>query len=91
MTRRPTPGLTPTMGRMLLASSPDDVTGSEGIGVELRSPGDYAVAKALERRGFGRYTHGVSTGDLYWNTREGLDERRYQLGLPDPDEEDEDD
>lgn len=59
--------------RMLIASAPDDVTGEEGLGVELRTGADYAVAKALERRGLGhREGPGGSLPGMYWSNAEGL-------------------
>lgn len=67
------PHLTATQVTMLLASDPDDVTGEEGAGVELRTGADYAVARALERRGLG-YVQGPGgpLPGLYWNNAEGL-------------------
>lgn len=59
--------------RMLIASEPDDRTGKEGCGVELRSGADYAVAKALERRDLGhREGPGGSLPGMYWSNADGL-------------------
>lgn len=66
--------------QMIVDSEPDDITGEEGCGVELRSGADYAVAKALERRGLG-FVEGPG-GPLpgqYWNNAEGLLERQDLL------------
>lgn len=65
--------LTPRQRRMILDSGPDDVTGREGLGVELRSGADYAVAKALERRGLGHVEGpGGPRPGQYWNNTNGL-------------------
>jgi len=62
---------------MLLASDPDDITGEEGVGVELRTGADYAIAKALERRGLGHVEGpGGSLPGMYWNNAAGLLSRR---------------
>lgn len=59
--------------QMLCASDPDDVTGEEGCGVELRSGADYAVAKSLERRGYGHVQGpGGPLPGMYWNNSTGL-------------------
>ncbi|RSV41506.1 hypothetical protein CA234_09535 [Sphingomonas sp. ABOLE] len=65
--------------RMLLASRPDDVTGEEGIGVELRTGADIAVAKALERRGLGTREEGGSLPGMYWSNPEGLALRKFLM------------
>jgi hypothetical protein len=68
--------LTPRQRAMLIASDPDDRTGEEGTGVELRTGADYAVAKALKRRGFGYVTGPGGPGPgMYFNNEYGLDER----------------
>lgn len=65
---------------MLIASGPDDITGDEGSGVELNTGADYAVAKALERRGFGhREGPGGSLPGMYWSTAAGLQARTQVL------------
>ena len=65
--------LTKAQRRMLLASDPDDRTGDEGVGVELRTGADYAVAKSLERLGLGfREGPGGSLPGMYWNNDCGL-------------------
>lgn len=79
--------LTPRMTAMLLESAPDRC-GSEGLGVELRTGADFAVARALGRRELGHHTHGVSYGDMYWNNAEGLAVRRDLIGDADEDESD---
>jgi len=58
---------------MLCASDPDDVTGEEGCGVELRTGAHYATAKSLERRGYGcvQGPGGPHPG-MYWNNSTGL-------------------
>lgn len=83
--------LTPRMRAMILASEPSDRDDTEGCGVEISTPADYAVAKALERRELGSYSHGDSCGDLYFNNSDGLAARRELRGEPDPDDSDEDD
>jgi hypothetical protein len=66
--------------RMLLASRPDDVTGEEGIGVELRTGADIAVAKALERRGLGTREDGAAgLPGMYWSNPEGLALRKFLM------------
>lgn len=65
---------------MLFASAPDDVTGTEGLGVELRSGADYAVAKALTRRQLGQHTGpGGSLPGMYWSNSEGLALRKILM------------
>jgi len=61
---------------MLAASGPDDITGTAGVGVELRTGALYAVAKSLERLGLGHVTgpDGSRRG-MYWNNAAGLAER----------------
>lgn len=66
--------------RMLIASRPDDVTGEEGIGVELRTGADIAVAKALERRGLGTREDGAAgLPGMYWSNPEGLALRKFLM------------
>lgn len=58
---------------MLCASDPDDVTGEEGCGVELTNGAAYAVAKSLERRGYGHVQGpGGPLPGMYWNNATGL-------------------
>lgn len=65
--------LTGPQAAMLRASGPDDVTGEEGVGVELRTGRDYAVARALADRDLGYVTGpGGSLAGMYWNNRTGL-------------------
>lgn len=67
------PNLTAPQRRMLMDSEPDDVTGAQGVGIELRSGADYAVAKALERRKLGhRQGPGGPLPGMYWNNATGL-------------------
>ncbi|WP_313337182.1 hypothetical protein [Sphingobium yanoikuyae] len=67
------PNLTPRHRAMLIESEPDDLTGREGIGIELRTGADYAVAKALERRKLGhREGPGGFLPGMYWNNTMGL-------------------
>lgn len=61
---------------LVIASGPDDVTGTEGVGVELHGQ-QYQAARALKRRGIGQYTHGSTFGDMYWNNNHGLLVRDY--------------
>ena len=59
--------------QVLAASGPDDITGKEGVGVELRTGAMYAVAKSLERLGLGHVTGpGGSRRGMYWNNAAGL-------------------
>ena len=72
----PAGGLSEAQRRMLVASDPDDLTGEEGCGVELLSGADYAVAKALERRGLGHVQGpGGPLPGMYWNNADGLEHR----------------
>jgi hypothetical protein len=63
--------LTPAQKRLVLASEPDDITGEEGCGVEIKGS-DYRVARAISGYGLGTYTQGSPYGDLYFNNAEGL-------------------
>jgi hypothetical protein len=83
--------LTPRMQAMILASEPSDLDHREGAGVEIRTPADYAVAKALKHRALGTYSHGSPYGDLYFNNSDGLAVRRELRGEPDPDDMDQND
>jgi hypothetical protein len=60
--------------RMVLESRPDDITGEEGTGVEIRGA-EYRTARSLRELGLGRYTHGSSISDMYWNDGFGLQVR----------------
>lgn len=65
--------LTKPQQAMLLASDPDDITGKEGAGVELRTGAAYATAKALQRRGLGNVEGpGGPLPGMYWSTADGL-------------------
>lgn len=67
------PNLTDAQRRMIIDSEPDDRTGTEGCGVELRTGADYAIAKALERRKLGhREGPGGSLPGMYWSNAMGL-------------------
>lgn len=56
---------------LILASGPDDISGEEGVGVDLRGS-MYRTAKKLHRMGLGDYTHGSPIADMYWNNASGL-------------------
>lgn len=65
--------LIPAQRAMLIASEPDDRTGDEGCGVELRTGAEYATANALKRRGFGSVTGpGGTLPGMYWSNADGL-------------------
>ncbi|QPI73890.1 hypothetical protein [Sphingobium sp. Cam5-1] len=67
------PNLTQAQRRLLMDSDPDDLTGTEGTGVELRTGADYAVAKSLERRKLGHRTGpGGALPGMYWSNAMGL-------------------
>lgn len=71
------PTITEAQQRMLLASEPDDRTGEDGCGVELRTGGEYATANALKRRGLGDVTGpGGTLPGMYWSNAAGLAVRR---------------
>lgn len=75
--------MTEAQRQMLLESDPDDVTGEEGVGVELRTGAGYAVARALERRGLGHVTGpGGSLPGMYWNNSDGLTMRAAEMVNP---------
>lgn len=63
--------LTEAQRRLVLLSGPDDITGRDGLGVEIRS-NTYRVARRLDVLGLGSYTHGSPTYDMYWNNSLGL-------------------
>jgi hypothetical protein len=70
-------GLTEAQRRLVLASEPGG-WGDPGqaCGVELHGR-DYRVARALEGRRLGTYTHGSPICDLYFNSDLGLQVRAY--------------
>lgn len=70
-------GLSEAQRNMLLASAPDDMTGAEGCGVDLTTGADYAIAKALERKGLGgrEGPGGFRYAGMYWNRPLGLEVR----------------
>jgi hypothetical protein len=75
--------LTPRQSAMLCASEPDDITGEDGAGVELKTGADYAVARALERRWFGWVEGpGGSFVSLYFNNSEGMRARADIMDAP---------
>lgn len=83
---------TAAQAAMLKASDPSDRDPTDGSGVELRGA-MFATARRLEEMDLG-----VIEGDpgqelpaLYFNNADGLYERRQLLGLPEPDEEEDDD
>lgn len=65
--------LTEKQRAMICESDPDDVTGEEGCGVELKNGADYAIARSLERRGYGHVQGpGGPLYGMYWNNSTGL-------------------
>ena len=71
--------LTLPQREMVLASDRDDIDGYEGCGVDLFTGADYAVAKALERKGVGHREGpgGFRYAGMYWNNNLGLLVRDY--------------
>lgn len=79
---------TPKQREMLCASAPDEVTGEEGVGVELTSGAAYTVARSLERRGYGHVDGpGGSFPGMYWSNSTGLIARQdvLEIARGDPD------
>lgn len=74
--------------KMVCDSEPDALSGEEGCGVELWTGADYAVAKSLEMRGLGYVVGPTEPCGLYFNTSDGLVERRELLGITDDEGED---
>lgn len=72
-------GLTKAQRALLAASGPDDISGREGAGVDLFTGADYAVAKALERKGLGKREGpgGFRYAGMYWNNWLGLAVRQH--------------
>lgn len=72
-------GLTEAQKSMLRKSEPDDLTGREGVGVDLFTGAHYATAKALERKGLGHREGpgGFRYAGMYWSTPLGLTLRAY--------------
>ena len=58
--------LTKAQRALVLASGPDDMTGEDGCGVEIRAA-QYRTARSLHAMGLGSYTHGSPLYDMYWN------------------------
>lgn len=69
-------GLSEKQKAMLLESGPDDITGEEGLGVEIHGS-QYRIARALEAAGLGSHTHGDPYFDMYWNNALGLALRNH--------------
>lgn len=72
-------GLTKAMGAMLIESGPDDITGEEGLGVELFTAGQWSVARALERRELGHIIGASDLPGMYWSNAAGLNLRARLL------------
>jgi len=66
--------LSPAQRWLVTASEPDDISGRDGIGVDLCGS-MYRTAKTLQRMGLGDYTHGSFIADMYWNKPLGLSVR----------------
>ena len=65
--------LTQPMRAMLFLAEPDRRDASSSYGVELNTGADYAVAKALKRRGLGSYEQGQwGMPGLWFSNAEGL-------------------
>ena len=62
--------------RLVMASGPDDITGQEGLGIDIRGA-QYRTAKSLTALGLGDYTHGSPFADMYWNRSLGLAVKTY--------------
>lgn len=69
-------GLSEAQKRLVLASGPDDITGEEGCGVDIRAA-DYRAAESLRQKKLGAYTHGSPIADMYWNNNLGLAVRAF--------------
>ncbi len=87
----PKPKFTAAQASLIKASDPSDRDPTDGAGVELRGA-MFATARRLEEMGLG-----VIEGDpgqelpaLYFNNADGLYERRQLLGLPEPDQDEDD-
>ena len=65
--------------RLVLESGPDDLTGEEGCGVEIRGT-QYRVARKLQALGLGSYSHGSPFYDMYYNFDRGLAVRAHLQG-----------
>lgn len=68
--------LTEAQRRLVMASGPDDITGEEGLGVEIKGA-EYRVARKLFALGMGNYSHGSPYSDMYYNFPLGLALRSY--------------
>lgn len=74
---------------MVCGSEPSDLDPRSGCGVELRTGADYAVAKALQGKGYGSYEQGQwGLPGLYFNNDDGLQLRAETLGLEAEEEDD---
>jgi len=71
--------LSPAQRAMILMSAPDDITGKEGLGVELRTAQQYSTAKALMRRRLGLWHGGDALPGMYWSNGDGLCMRKELL------------
>lgn len=68
--------LTHPQVRLLIASDPDDLSGEEGVGVELIGGAAYQAARALERKGLGHVEGpGGFVNGMYWSNAAGLEQR----------------
>ncbi|SNT09542.1 hypothetical protein SAMN06295912_1405 [Sphingomonas laterariae] len=70
--------LTGAQRSMVLASGPDDISGREGLGVDIVGS-RYRSARALEALGIGHHTHGSEIADMYWNSAAGLAVREHLM------------
>jgi hypothetical protein len=74
--------LTPRQQKMLLESEPLGWT--DGCGVELWTPQDYAVARSLQAKGLGSWEQGPKGScGLYFNNADGVELRAEILGEDD--------
>lgn len=75
--------------RMVLGSEPSDRDPTDGAGVELWTGADYAIARSLERRGFGSVEGPGQPKGMpgpYFNNADGLSLREsLMIGAPDAD------
>jgi hypothetical protein len=66
--------LTAAQRLLVMASDPDDISGQDGCGVQIRKA-EYKTARSLSAMGLGSHTHGSPFGDMYWNHSFGLEVR----------------
>mgnify|MGYP007086365251 CR=1 FL=1 len=62
--------------KLVLESAPDDLSGREGLGIDIRGH-EYATAKALTAKGIGPSPTGSFGSDMYWNNELGLEVREF--------------